>query len=61
MGWIKGIMSNFDESAFRTKVEDALTVVKKILDNTRDPKLPADVPHQVLIVTPVHSILTQLC
>lgn len=40
-------MSSFDEYRFRSKVDEALKKVRKVLDNTRDPKLAADVPHKV--------------
>jgi hypothetical protein len=37
---------NFNEHAFRQKVDKALTTIKKVLENTRSPQLAADVPHR---------------
>ncbi len=38
-------MKRFDESQFRAQVDKALEKVRTILDNTRNPQLPSDVPH----------------
>lgn len=39
-------MNRYDEHTFRTKMEAALRQVRTILDNTRNPQSPADVPHR---------------
>ncbi len=39
-------MSGFNEHAFRANVDQALFRIKTILDNTRNPQLPAEVPHE---------------
>eukprot|EP01094_Clydonella_sp_ATCC50884_P018414 TRINITY_DN3404_c0_g1_i2.p1 TRINITY_DN3404_c0_g1~~TRINITY_DN3404_c0_g1_i2.p1 ORF type:complete len:911 (+),score=440.16 TRINITY_DN3404_c0_g1_i2:171-2903(+) len=39
-------MSDLDERRFRERVDAALAVVKKVLDNTRYPAYPEDVQHQ---------------
>lgn len=36
----------FDEARFKQQLDSALTVVETVLENTRKPQLPADVPHQ---------------
>jgi hypothetical protein len=38
-------MDNFNESRFRSNVDKALTSVKRILDNSREPRYAADVNH----------------
>ncbi len=38
--------ASYNEGRFRTQVDAALTRVKRILDNTRDPQYPADVSHK---------------
>jgi hypothetical protein len=38
-------MNSFSEYTFRAKVDDALDTVRKILDTTKHPARPADVPH----------------
>lgn len=38
-------LSDFQEYSFKRKVEKALTRVKAVLDTSRNPTLPADVPH----------------
>ena len=37
-------MQSFDESRFRSSVSAALSKMQTILDNTRAPQYPADVP-----------------
>lgn len=39
-------MSGFNEFAFRANVDTALVKIKTILDNTRNPQLPAEVAHE---------------
>lgn len=39
-------METYDESAFEVKVDAALKRIRTILDNTRNPRYPADVPHR---------------
>jgi hypothetical protein len=39
-------MQSFNEARFRQSVDAALNRVKTILDNTRAPQYPADVPHE---------------
>jgi hypothetical protein len=39
-------MSGFNEYAFRANVDQALVKIKTILDNTRNPQLPAEVAHE---------------
>ncbi len=39
-------MENFNEVRFRARVDAALNRVRTILDNTRTPQYPADVPHE---------------
>jgi hypothetical protein len=39
-------MNAYNEHQFRTKIDAALKRIRTVLDNTRDPRLPADVPHQ---------------
>lgn len=39
-------MNRYDEHTFRTKIDAALRQVRTILDNTRNPQSPADVPHR---------------
>jgi hypothetical protein len=38
-------MNTFTDYAFRAQVDDALETVRKILDTTKHPVRPADVPH----------------
>lgn len=38
-------MQHFDEARFRQQVDKALVTVKTVLDNTKNPTYPADVPH----------------
>jgi hypothetical protein len=38
-------MNSFSEYTFRAQVDDALDTVRKILDTTKHPARPADVPH----------------
>ena len=40
------MQQNFNEDAFKRRVTAALEKVKTILDNSRQPQFPADVPHQ---------------
>lgn len=39
-------MNRYDEHTFRTKIDAALRQVRTILDNTRNPRSPSDVPHR---------------
>ncbi|MCW5801810.1 MAG: hypothetical protein KIT31_05440 [Deltaproteobacteria bacterium] len=39
-------MHSYDEIAFRTRVDAALQRIRTVLDNTRNPQYPADVPHR---------------
>ena len=39
-------MNRYDEHTFRAKIDAALRQVRTILDNTRNPQSPADVPHR---------------
>src|SRR5260221_8876304 len=45
MGYIRP-MDTYDESELRGKVDAALRRIRTVLDNTRNPQLPADVPHR---------------
>ena len=36
----------FDEQAFTTRIDAALRQIRTVLDNTRNPQYPADVPHR---------------
>ena len=38
-------MNSFSDYEFRAKVDAALETVRKILDTTKHPARPADVPH----------------
>lgn len=40
-------MQGYDPSRFQRQVDNALQAVRKILENTRSPTYPQDVPHQV--------------
>jgi len=42
----KTMSSSYSEQRFRSQVDAALVKVKRILDTTRDPTYPADVPHK---------------
>ena len=39
-------MNEYAEQQFRAKIDAALRTVRKVLDNTRSPETPADVPHK---------------
>ena len=39
-------MTSYDEQQFKIKMDAALERVRTILDNTRNPQTPADVPHR---------------
>jgi hypothetical protein len=39
-------MDNYDERGFRTRIDAALRRIRTVLDNTRNPQYPADVPHR---------------
>ncbi|MBL9103130.1 MAG: hypothetical protein JNL82_19445 [Myxococcales bacterium] len=39
-------MDNFQEYEFRSRVDAALQRIRTVLDNTRNPQYPADVPHK---------------
>jgi hypothetical protein len=39
-------MERYDEHEFRTRVDAALKTIRTILENTRNPSYPADVPHR---------------
>lgn len=39
-------MNAYAEQEFRAKIDAALQTVRKVLDNTRSPETPADVPHK---------------
>lgn len=39
-------MDSYQESEFRSRVDAALRRIRTVLDNTRNPQYPADVPHQ---------------
>lgn len=39
-------MDSYQESEFRSRVAAALRRIRTVLDNSRNPKYPADVPHQ---------------
>ena len=39
-------MDNYQESEFKSRVDAALRRIRTVLDNTRNPRYPADVPHQ---------------
>ena len=39
-------MNRYDEYQFQAKIEAALARVRTILDNTRNPRSPTDVPHR---------------
>jgi hypothetical protein len=39
-------MPSYDESAFTARIDAALQRIRTILDNTRSPQYPADVPHR---------------
>jgi hypothetical protein len=39
-------MQSYDEARFRAGVEGAMRAVRTILDNTKNPQYPADVPHR---------------
>ena len=39
-------MNSYSESRFRSQVDSALKSVRTVLENTRRPQYPADVPHQ---------------
>ncbi len=39
-------MKRFDETQFKARVNSALVQARTILDNTRNPQYPADVPHE---------------
>lgn len=36
---------HFDEATFKAKLAQAAKTLRKLLDTTRDPKLPLEVPH----------------
>ena len=38
-------MQPYDENALRARVDAALRTIRTVLDNTRNPQYPADVPH----------------
>ncbi len=38
-------MDTFNEHRFQTQVDAALSSIRTVLDNTRQPRLAADVPH----------------
>jgi hypothetical protein len=40
------LRQGFNEAEFRDRVERALVTVRTVLDNTRNPTYPADVPHR---------------
>ncbi len=39
-------MESYDENAFKSRVDAALRRIRAVLDNTRNPQYPADVPHR---------------
>src|SRR5262245_11734705 len=39
-------MNAYEEHRFRQKIDAALKRIRTILDNTRNPQSPADVPHR---------------
>lgn len=39
-------MQHYDENAFRARIDAALRHIRTVLDNTRHPQYPADVPHR---------------
>lgn len=39
-------MQSYDEHEFRTRVDAALKRIRTVLENTRNPQYPADVPHR---------------
>jgi hypothetical protein len=39
-------MDHFDQHAFRARIDAALRRIRTVLDNTRNPQYPADVPHR---------------
>ena len=39
-------MDRYDEKAFRARIDAALRQVRTVLDNTRNPQYPAEVPHR---------------
>ena len=39
-------MQGYDEQEFRTRVDKALKQVRTVLENTRNPQYPADIPHR---------------
>ena len=39
-------MQSYDESIFRSRIDDALKRVRTLLEVTRNPRYPADVPHR---------------
>jgi hypothetical protein len=39
-------MESYDENAFKGRVDAALRRIRAVLDNTRNPQYPADVPHR---------------
>jgi len=41
-------MSSFNEYAFRQRVDKALSTIKTLLENHRNPQLPAEVPHEYI-------------
>ncbi len=40
------VMSYYNENTFRSRVDQAMVQVKQILDNTRNPTVASDVPHE---------------
>lgn len=62
--WLESAMKRFDENQFKSRVNAALQRVKTILDTSRNPQLPNDVPHEyrlflsppLLIIIRIHSI-----
>jgi hypothetical protein len=40
------VMDSYDENAFRARIDAALRRVRTVLDNTRNPQYPAEVPHR---------------
>ena len=47
LGLKANMVEFFDEAEFEAKVGRAMERVKTIVDNTRNPMYPSDVPHQV--------------
>jgi hypothetical protein len=50
-------MKRFDENEFKQRVSSALQRVKTVLENSRNPQLPGEVPHEYVASTMLPSTL----